>query len=46
MDKEKETIVGFQTEKPFKRALMPYGGIRMAQKEMCIRDSFYMLSVY
>ena len=32
MDKEKETIVGFQTEKPFKRALMPYGGIRMAQK--------------
>ena len=32
LDKEKETIVGFQTEKPFKRALMPYGGIRMAQK--------------
>ena len=25
LDKEKETIVGFQTEKPFKRALMPYG---------------------
>ena len=24
LDKEKETIVGFQTEKPFKRALMPY----------------------
>lgn len=23
LDKEKETIVGFQTEKPFKRALMP-----------------------
>lgn len=32
LDKEKETIVGFQTEKPFKRALMPYGGIRMAQR--------------
>ena len=23
LDKDKETIVGFQTEKPFKRALMP-----------------------
>ena len=32
LDKEKETIVGFQTEKPFKRSLQPYGGIRMAQK--------------
>ena len=32
LNKEKETIVGFQTDKPFKRALMPYGGIRMAQK--------------
>ena len=32
LNKEKETIVGFQTDKPFKRALMPYGGIRMAKK--------------
>ena len=32
LDKEKEKIVGFQTDKPFKRALMPYGGIRMAMK--------------
>ena len=32
LDKEKETIVGFQTDKPFKRALQPYGGIRMAVK--------------
>ena len=32
LDKDKETIVGFQTDKPFKRALMPYGGIRMAEK--------------
>ncbi len=30
--KEKEKIVGFQTDKPFKRALQPYGGIRMAVK--------------
>jgi len=32
LDREKEKIVGFQTDKPFKRALMPYGGIRMAEK--------------
>ena len=32
LDRDKERIVGFQTEKPFKRALMPYGGIRMADK--------------
>ena len=32
LDKDKEKIVGFQTDKPFKRALQPYGGIRMAVK--------------
>lgn len=32
LDKEKETIVGFQTDKPFKRSMQPYGGIRMAEK--------------
>ncbi len=32
LNKDKEVIVGFQTDKPFKRALMPYGGIRMAEK--------------
>ncbi len=32
LDKNKETIVGFQTDKPFKRSLQPYGGIRMAVK--------------
>ncbi len=32
LDKEKETVVGFQTDKPFKRSLQPYGGIRMAEK--------------
>ncbi len=32
LDKEKERIVGFQTDKPFKRALQPNGGIRMAVK--------------
>ncbi|WP_455615039.1 formate C-acetyltransferase [Eisenbergiella sp.] len=32
LDKSKETIVGLQTDAPFKRSLQPYGGIRMAQK--------------
>jgi len=39
LDKEKEKIVGFQTDKPFKRALMPYGGIRMAEK--ALKDNGY-----
>ncbi|MFI3325542.1 MAG: formate C-acetyltransferase [Clostridia bacterium] len=32
LNKELETIVGFQTDKPFKRSLQPYGGIRMAEQ--------------
>ena len=30
LDQDSETVVGFQTDKPFKRSLQPYGGIRMA----------------
>ncbi|KGP91865.1 formate acetyltransferase [Pontibacillus chungwhensis BH030062] len=30
LNEELEKIVGFQTDKPFKRSLQPYGGIRMA----------------
>lgn len=30
LNKELEQIVGFQTDKPFKRSLQPFGGIRMA----------------
>ncbi|WP_223066516.1 formate C-acetyltransferase [Paenibacillus caui] len=29
LDKEKEQIVGVQTDEPFKRSLQPFGGIRM-----------------
>ncbi|MBR3046402.1 MAG: formate C-acetyltransferase [Oscillospiraceae bacterium] len=31
LNKDLEKIVGLQTDKPFKRALQPFGGIRMAQ---------------
>lgn len=30
--KEREKIVGLQTDKPLKRAFMPYGGIKMAEQ--------------
>jgi formate C-acetyltransferase len=32
LDKNKETIVGFQTDAPFKRGMNVYGGLRMAMK--------------
>ncbi|MBR6399949.1 MAG: formate C-acetyltransferase [Firmicutes bacterium] len=32
LDKELEKIVGLQTDKPLKRAFMPYGGIKMAEQ--------------
>ena len=32
LNKDKETIVGFQTDKPFKRGLHVFGGVRMAEK--------------
>ncbi|DAA95829.1 TPA: formate C-acetyltransferase [Candidatus Gastranaerophilales bacterium HUM_9] len=31
IDKDLETIVGLQTDKPLKRSLQPFGGIRMAE---------------
>lgn len=39
LNKDLETIVGFQTDKPFKRSLQPYGGIRMAVQ--ACRDNGY-----
>lgn len=34
LDKDLEQIVGLQTDKPLKRAFMPYGGIRMAEEAL------------
>ena len=41
LNKDKEKIVGFQTDKPFKRAMMPYGGVRMAEKA-CADNGYTM----
>lgn len=32
--KDKESIVGLQTEKPLKRAIMPFGGIRVVENSL------------
>ena len=37
--KELEQVVGLQTDKPLKRAFMPYGGIKMAQ-EACTTHGY------
>ncbi len=34
IDKERETIVGLQTDAPLKRAIMPFGGIRMVRTSL------------
>ncbi len=34
IDKELEQIVGLQTEKPLKRAIMPFGGVRMVEQAL------------
>ncbi|MCH8524524.1 MAG: formate acetyltransferase, partial [Balneolales bacterium] len=34
IDKSLEKVVGLQTEKPLKRALMPFGGVRMAKNAL------------
>ncbi len=39
LDKDLEQIVGFQTDKPFKRSLHVFGGIRMAQ-EACRTNGY------
>ncbi|PFE04608.1 formate acetyltransferase [Bacillus cereus] len=31
LNKDIEKVVGFQTDKPFKRSLQPFGGVRMAE---------------
>lgn len=34
IDQDLEQIVGVQTDKPLKRAMLPYGGVRIAQKAL------------
>lgn len=34
LDKEIEQIVGFQTDKPLKRGIMPFGGLRVVKKAL------------
>lgn len=34
INKDLESIVGVQTDKPLKRAMLPYGGVRIAQKAL------------
>ncbi len=39
LNKDLEQIVGLQTDKPFKRSLQPFGGIRMAQNA-CTQNGY------
>ena len=39
IEKDKEKIVGLQTDKPLKRALQPYGGIRIAM-QACSKNGY------
>ena len=39
IDKKLEKIVGLQTEKPLKRAIMPNGGIRIVEKSLAAYDA-------
>ena len=41
IDKEKEQIVGLQTDAPLKRAIMPFGGIRMV-KQSCEAYGYHL----
>jgi len=34
IDRENETIVGLQTEAPLRRAIMPFGGLRMVEQSL------------
>ncbi|AEB76467.1 formate C-acetyltransferase [Clostridium botulinum] len=34
LDKENETIIGFQTDSPLKRIMNPYGGMRMVEQSL------------
>ena len=43
IDQENEIIVGLQTDQPFKRAIFPYGGLRMV--EAGLKVGYYLLKI-
>ena len=46
IDRENETIVGLQTDAPLKRAIMPFGGLRMVEQSLAEHNTPIDLQVH